>query len=249
MKFKWSTIFAAVLLASVLLIPAQASAILSYVDNTVNYTMVLNGAGNQDTFSINATVYGVTFSQAGPAICATSNCTAILNLTAISTTAGGNFVGFDAQGGFSGTFTFSDLTDSITSANYYPGVFLQGTFSTGTFSGTAGGGSPTFSVSDQVNCAVTNSCSAVNISSAAYWTLFVPADDNQQSFSISLTNYTSGADGLSLNGGGFINSGSASGGGTFASNAFGTPEPSTMMLLGGGLIGLGVIGRKRRKRT
>jgi hypothetical protein len=85
----------------------------------------------------------------------------------------------------------------------------------------------------------------VNITEAYYWVLNPVADQNPQGISLSFGSF-GGLPGLQVNGSNYIENATASGGGTISSNLW-NPEPSTMMLMGGALIGLGVLGRKRRK--
>src|SRR5271157_1166957 len=194
MKLKWSTVLAAVLLSAVLLVPAHATTIISFSDNHSDYTMTLSG-GPTDTLTISATVTGISFSGTGWAGCTTGNCSATFVLTASSTTLGTDVGGFDVQGGYGGTFAFSNLFDSNTLAVINPGTFLAGTFGSATLSGSDGGNTATFQVSDQANCAQTNSCNAINILTSTYWYLFTPPNDNSQSLSISLTSFQTVGDG------------------------------------------------------
>jgi hypothetical protein len=130
------------------------------------------------------------------------------------------------QSGFSGSFSFTEVGGVDPGANLLTGTFT----SIGTLNADIGGSGATFLATD-VN--------QINLTSA-FLTLNQPED---ASFSLSSVNPAFGiTEGPTDQGrpDGF----SASGDGTF-SDASSTPEPATFAMIGGGLLGLGLLRRKK----
>ena len=152
---------------------------------------------------------------------------ATLTLTSSSSTPGSDVAGTDTEGGFSGTFTIMDM---MTGAN-----LLSGTFGpSAAASGTDAGNSATFQDSTPPPIQVQFTSDFLNFSGVT-----------TEAFGISLSNVLPA---ITLDSNGFLESATGVGTGTFSAEPLptsSTPEPASGALIGGGLIGLSLLMRKR----
>jgi hypothetical protein len=207
---------------------AVADQIGIFTDNNNDYSLQVV-AGPQEQLSISASGF-FTFGNLGT-IFDNSPRAAVLNMIATSSTAAGLTGSTVNESGFSGQFT---ITDSLTSTLLLHGVFGPG----GGISGTSGGTSATFSDS-------TTGPSPTDVVFTSDYLDF--ALSTTQAFAFGLSNIAPGLSVTETNG--FLVGATAAGTGTFSADPMPeskTPEPASMFLGGGALLGLGALLRKRK---
>ena len=152
---------------------------------------------------------------------------ATLTFTSTSSTAGTSVAGNDTEGGFSGSFSIIDMLSGLN--------LLSATFGpSGAASGTDAGNTATFQDSTPPGTEVVFTSDFLNFSGTT-----------TEAFAISLSNVLPS---ITLDSNGFINSATGVGTGTFSAQPLPTsttPEPATTAMIGGGLVGLSLLLRRR----
>jgi hypothetical protein len=160
---------------------------------------------------------------------------ATFSFSATSTTTGNcatNCASGDAytQSGYSGSFSFTEVGGPDPGANLLTGNFTN----IGTLSADIGGTGATFLASDPAQITMTS----------AYLAITAPED---ASFSLSGINPSFNIVSSGTDQGYPAGTMTGAGDGTF-SDTSGVPEPATFAMIGGGLLGLGLLSRKKLSR-
>ncbi|HMD70529.1 MAG TPA: PEP-CTERM sorting domain-containing protein [Bryobacteraceae bacterium] len=214
-----------------LFVPAVALAeeIGIFTDTSNDYD--LNVSGGHDVFSINANGY-FTFGPLISTVFGQAPVQATIDMSASTSSDAYTNGGTQAEeDNFSGSFTIYEFGTLH--------ILLAGTFGTTGASLSGSGGSGNFQDSTPPTSEVVYTSDYLD---------FTPST-NYQAFSFSLSSFTPG---LSYTGSPntvFLDNATAAGSGTFSADPGptpDTPEPASMFLSGGALLGLGLLLRKRK---